>query len=160
MVSERSAMVAERSAMVAYEPYKNRLETTNETSASEHASERHELVELVFALGIQKAKAAIDGAERLRLSVAEIRERVEEWRRLDYAKRLPGVLFNWLGMRGSWERRSAGPVLVYAPKSGRGDALSRDEMARHSLRVRIKREGLAAGVGLDEIERRWAAAGV
>ena len=161
MVSERSAMVSERSAMLALEPYKNRFETTNETpGALVEASHKQELVELVFALGIKKAKAAIDGAERLGLSSDQIRERVAEWQRLPDAARLPGVLFNWLGMRGSWERRSVGPVIVYAPKSGRGDALSRDEMARHSLRVRIKREGLAAGVGLDEIERRWAVAGV
>jgi AraC-like DNA-binding protein len=157
MVAERSAMVAERSAMVALETYKKRFETTNETGASD----RHELVELVFSLGIQKAKAAIEGAERLGLSSAEIRERVAEWQRLEDAKRVPGVLFNWLGMRGSWERRNADPLaIVYAPKSRRGDSLSREEMARHSLRVRIKQEGLATGVGLDEIERRWLAAGV
>jgi hypothetical protein len=167
MVTQRPAMVTQRPAMVADEPYKNRNETTNETSASEHAGgsgvgDRQELVELVFALGIKKAKAAIDGAERLGLSGDAIRERVAEWKRLPDAARLPGVLFNWLGMRGSWERRNTPDrvAIVYAPKLGRGDALTRDEMARHSLRVRIKRDGLAAGVGLDEIERRWLAAGV
>lgn len=153
-VSERSAMVSERSATMAlhevppWHPKRHRNDIETTTTGADVV-----VVELKPFLG--RAEKAVRLARQRGLSDEVIRERLREWRELPDEPRMPGKLYNWLAMEGSY----TGPPKS-EPMYGRGDGLTRDEVAAEALRVRIVRAGRAAGVSEEAIEKRLADVGV
>lgn len=145
----------QRSAVVALETYKQTYKENQLTAGDANAG----LVELVFLAGVKKAKNAIDCATQNGLNEVTIRERVQRWRELPESNRSPGVLYNWLALRGSFEAFEAPSKPVERPPV-RGDSLSRSEVDRNRLRWRIVRAGRAAGATPEEIDRRCELAGV
>lgn len=124
-----------------------------------------ELVELVFLAGVKRARAAVQAARAAGITDEQIRERYQRWRELPESSRLPGVLYNWLALRGSWESNATTVTMggtrgCTQPTPGRGDALSRDEVKRNRIRWQIVKAGRAAGADQAEIDRRCQLAGV
>ena len=155
-VSERSATVSERSAMVALHevpPWPPKRQGNDKETTTTGADVV--VVELGKFLG--SAEKAVRMARARGVTDAEIRERIADWQRLPVHEQQPGWLFNWIAIEGSYRKPTPENV---EPICGRGDGLSKDQVAAEALRVRIVRAGRAAGASQQQIESRLQAAGV
>ena len=87
------------------------------------------IIEIVAACGVGLASDAIRKARfDVGLSVAEVEERVDEWRKLPLAEREASKLYNWLSTSWSYERHRRQPISVAARPR-----LTDDEIAARSL---------------------------
>jgi len=155
-VTERSATVSERSATMALHevpPWPPKRQGNDKETTTTGADVV--VVELGKFLG--SAEKAVRMARARGVTDAEIRERIATWQRLPEHEQQPGWLFNWIAIEGSY--RPPVPESV-EPIYGRGDGLSKDQVAAEALRVRIVRAGRAAGASQQQIESRLALAGV
>jgi hypothetical protein len=104
---------------------------------------------------LAKGPEAYQRATARGLTDSDMLELLREWQALPAAERSPGKLFNWLAVEGSYQQPHPPPVQS-GLQSGRGDALSREQVKLESLRVRIMRAGRAAGASEQEIAKRLA----
>jgi hypothetical protein len=155
-VSERSATVSERSATMALRevpPWPPKRQGNDKETTTTGADVV--VVELDKFLG--SASKAVRMARVRGVTDDEIRDRIASWKQLPQAEQKPGTLFNWIAIEGSYRKPTPEAA---EPIYGRGDGLSKEQVADEALRVRIVRAGRAAGASHDAIEQRLQAAGV
>ena len=104
------------------------------------------------------ARGAVRAATGRQLTHAAVGELTEQYRELKSRDThvTAGWLHRWISGRSSPPSRTAEPVV----SQQRGDGMTRTEVAAASLRRRILVAGRRAGASIEQIEQRYAAAGV
>lgn len=101
--AQRSATMTQRSAtMTLPKCHHDTLNDNKRTKETTTTPETSELVVVVSNCGVARASEAVAKATHLGMSSRDIRQRVATWQGLPPERQQPGVLYNWLTIRGSY----------------------------------------------------------
>ncbi len=136
-------------------PDQSDIESRSISKDTKELTNNEHVVGLVFSFGVLKARVAVNTALQMGLSLNDILERCDKWQQA--AHHSPGVLFNWLTLRGSYDRAIAERT---RPQASEHAAPIRPKRDKELTRYQIHRDGRRMGLTLDEIDARCTAAGV
>jgi DNA-binding transcriptional regulator YhcF (GntR family) len=131
--TERSAISVERSATMTptkcHHDTLNDIETTKETTTTENQS----LVVVVSLCGVARADQAVAKAIELGMSNCDIQQRIAAWKAFPPEGQRPGVLYNWLTIRGSYTVAKVAelPQLQLAKLPSNAAEIRRAELIRY-----------------------------
>lgn len=118
-------------------------------------SNRERLVVVVASLGLGRAEEAVDTALRFGLSNDDIEHRIAVWQRLPEDERRPGILFNWLAKRGSFEADQTARTKATQPKPRRvSDA---ELLRRHEEHIRARAAAIEAAQSGPSLREQYLA---
>jgi len=145
--TERSATRVERSATMA-QPKCHHVTQTDKKRIQETTTTQQQPVVVVSLCGVARAEEAVAKAISLGMSNCDIQERIAAWKALPQESQRPGVLYNWLTIRGSYQTAKVAelPQLRLAKLPTSADEIERASLIQYGRKQRWPHERLQAAV--------------